>query len=79
MMRAVRFASQLNFDIEPGTYEAIGQMKDRIDVYKRQWLDGLGYKNLELITLNVCTINTFVLILCPANQAYVHRKRYQAK
>jgi poly(A) polymerase len=32
MMRAIRFASQLNFDIEPDTYEAIGQMKDRIEI-----------------------------------------------
>lgn len=32
MMRALRFASQLNFDIEPDTYEAIGQMKDRIEI-----------------------------------------------
>jgi poly(A) polymerase len=32
MMRAIRFASQLNFDIEPDTYEAIGRMKDRIEI-----------------------------------------------
>lgn len=32
MMRAIRFASQLNFDIEPDTYEAIGHMKDRIEI-----------------------------------------------
>ncbi len=32
MMRAIRFASQLNFDIEPDTYEAITQMKDRIEI-----------------------------------------------
>ncbi|WP_247231593.1 CCA tRNA nucleotidyltransferase [Telluribacter sp. SYSU D00476] len=32
MMRAIRFASQLNFDIEPDTFEAIIQMKDRIQI-----------------------------------------------
>lgn len=32
MMRAVRFASQLDFDIEPDTYDAIGSMKDRIGI-----------------------------------------------
>lgn len=32
MMRAVRFASQLNFDIEPDTFDAIVQMKDRLDI-----------------------------------------------
>ena len=32
MMRAIRFASQLNFDIEPDTYEAIVRMKDRIEI-----------------------------------------------
>jgi poly(A) polymerase len=32
MMRAIRFATQLNFDIEPDTYEAIGRMKDRIEI-----------------------------------------------
>lgn len=32
MMRAIRFATQLNFDIEPYTYEAIGKMKDRIEI-----------------------------------------------
>ena len=32
MMRAVRFASQLDFDIGPDTFEAIGAMKDRIEI-----------------------------------------------
>ena len=32
MMRAIRFASQLNFDIEPDTFEAIIKMKDRIAI-----------------------------------------------
>lgn len=32
MMRAIRFASQLNFDIEPSTFEAIIEMKDRIKI-----------------------------------------------
>ncbi|MEO6687226.1 MAG: HD domain-containing protein [Dyadobacter sp.] len=32
MMRAIRFASQLNFDIEPDTFDAIISMKDRISI-----------------------------------------------
>ncbi|PWJ57347.1 putative nucleotidyltransferase with HDIG domain [Dyadobacter jejuensis] len=32
MMRAIRFATQLNFDIEPDTFEAIMAMKDRISI-----------------------------------------------
>lgn len=32
MMRAIRFASQLNFDIEPDTFDAIIRMKDRIEI-----------------------------------------------
>ncbi len=32
MMRAIRFASQLNFDIEPDTFAAILAMKDRIEI-----------------------------------------------
>ncbi|MBC8153881.1 MAG: HD domain-containing protein, partial [Bacteroidetes bacterium] len=32
MMRAVRFAAQLNFDIEPDTFDAIISMKDRLDI-----------------------------------------------
>nr|MCU0352870.1 CCA tRNA nucleotidyltransferase [Cytophagales bacterium] len=32
MMRAVRFATQLNFDIDPDAFEAIRQMKDRIKI-----------------------------------------------
>lgn len=32
MMRAIRFASQLNFDIEADTFEAIGKMADRIKI-----------------------------------------------
>ncbi|WP_159466843.1 CCA tRNA nucleotidyltransferase [Dyadobacter sp. 3J3] len=32
MMRAIRFAAQLNFDIEPDTFDAIISMKDRISI-----------------------------------------------
>jgi putative nucleotidyltransferase with HDIG domain len=32
MMRAVRFATQLNFDIYPDTFDAIQQMKKRIEI-----------------------------------------------
>lgn len=32
MMRAVRFASQLHFDIEPGTYDAIVRQADRLKI-----------------------------------------------
>tara|TARA_R110002124_G_scaffold192279_2_gene359478 strand:+ start:644 stop:2065 length:1422 start_codon:yes stop_codon:yes gene_type:complete len=32
MMRAIRFATQLNFDIEPDTFDAIVAMKDRISI-----------------------------------------------
>ncbi|QHT68637.1 HD domain-containing protein [Rhodocytophaga rosea] len=32
MMRAIRFASQLTFDIEPGTFEAIVEEKGRIEI-----------------------------------------------
>ena len=36
MMRAVRFASQLNFDIEPDTFDGIMRMKDRISIISRE-------------------------------------------
>ena len=36
MMRAVRFASQLNFDIEPDTFDGIIRMKDRISIISRE-------------------------------------------
>ncbi|PRY40013.1 putative nucleotidyltransferase with HDIG domain [Spirosoma oryzae] len=36
MMRAIRFASQLNFDIEPATFDAIVQMNDRIGIVSRE-------------------------------------------
>jgi len=32
MMRGIRFAAQLNFDIEPDTFDAIVRMKDRISI-----------------------------------------------
>jgi poly(A) polymerase len=32
MLRAIRFASQLNFDIEADTFEAIGRNKDRLKI-----------------------------------------------
>jgi poly(A) polymerase len=36
MMRAVRFASQLGFDIEPDTYDAIARNKDRIRIVSQE-------------------------------------------
>ncbi len=36
MMRAIRFASQLNFDIEPDTFDAIVEMKDRIEIVSKE-------------------------------------------
>ncbi len=36
MMRAIRFASQLGFDIEPDTYEAIVEMADRITIVSQE-------------------------------------------
>ncbi|QJW89203.1 HD domain-containing protein [Spirosoma taeanense] len=36
MMRAVRFASQLNFDIEPDTFDAIMRMNERISIVSRE-------------------------------------------
>ena len=36
MMRAVRFASQLAFDIEADTFDAIRRMKDRIEIVSRE-------------------------------------------
>ncbi|WP_128546108.1 CCA tRNA nucleotidyltransferase [Larkinella soli] len=36
MMRAIRFASQLFFDIEPDTFDAIVRMKDRIGIVSRE-------------------------------------------
>lgn len=36
MMRAIRFAAQLNFDIEPETFDAIVQMSDRLDIVSQE-------------------------------------------
>jgi len=36
MMRAIRFASQLNFDIEPDTFEAIINHKERISIVSQE-------------------------------------------
>ncbi len=36
MMRAIRFASQLNFDIEPNTFEAITENLDRIAIVSQE-------------------------------------------
>jgi putative nucleotidyltransferase with HDIG domain len=36
MMRAIRFASQLGFDIEPDTYEAIQHMADRLSIVSQE-------------------------------------------
>lgn len=36
MMRAIRFASQLNFDIDADTYEAISHQKDRLKIVSQE-------------------------------------------
>ncbi|MCC6397982.1 MAG: HD domain-containing protein [Bacteroidetes bacterium] len=36
MMRAVRFASQLGFEVEPGALKAIGDMKERIRIVSQE-------------------------------------------
>ncbi len=36
MMRAIRFATQLGFDIDPDTYDAIGEMKGRLDIVSQE-------------------------------------------
>lgn len=36
MMRAIRFATQLNFDIDPDTFFALADMKERIDIISRE-------------------------------------------
>lgn len=36
MMRAIRFAAQLNFDIDSETFEAIKAMKDRIEIISQE-------------------------------------------
>ncbi len=36
MLRAIRFSSQLGFDIEPETFDAIARNKDRIEIISRE-------------------------------------------
>ena len=36
MMRAIRFAAQLEFDIEPNTFESLGKMKDRLSIISKE-------------------------------------------
>lgn len=36
MMRAIRFATQLNFDIDPDTFEALIAMKDRLPIVSQE-------------------------------------------
>ncbi len=36
MMRAIRFATQLNFDIDADTYEAIGNQKERLKIVSQE-------------------------------------------
>ncbi len=36
MMRAIRFATQLNFDIHPDTFDALIKEKDRIDIISKE-------------------------------------------
>lgn len=36
MMRAIRFSSQLGFDIEPDTFDAIARNKDRIEIISKE-------------------------------------------
>jgi len=36
MMRAIRFASQLNFDIEPDTFNALTKEKERIEIISKE-------------------------------------------
>lgn len=36
IMRAIRFASQLNFDIEPDTFEGIQQVKERLSIVSQE-------------------------------------------
>lgn len=63
MMRAVRFSSQLGFDIEPETFDAITRNKDRIEIISKERIidelnkivlspkPSVGFRQLEITGL----------------------------